>query len=124
MSRLLATTTLALGLLAAGCSCPWEGRNVWLADAASEGKTLETRKGDEFLVDLPVEPGSKARWHVVEVDAKVLELRGFAEEQPGGKSVRFTFDARRPGVTELAAVYATSKHAAPVRTFRTTVWVR
>ena len=94
MRRFLGATALALGLLAGGCKCPWEGRSVWLADSASEGKTLETRKGDELVVDLPVEPGSKAKWSF-EVDDRILERKGFAEEQPGGRSVRVTFDARR-----------------------------
>lgn len=123
MRRFLGSTALALGLLAGGCKCPWEGRSVWLADSASEGKTLETRKGDELIVDLPVEPGSKAKWSF-EVDDRILERKGFAEEQPGGRSVRVTFDARRAGVTDLAASYSTSKGAPPLRTFRTTVWVR
>ena len=124
MRKLLASAGLALGLVAGGCKCPWEGRNVWLADSASAGKTLETRKGDELLVELSVEPGSKARWYVVEVDGKVLSRKGPAEEQPGGRSVRIAFDARRPGVTDLVAAYATSKNAPPLRTFRTTVFVR
>jgi hypothetical protein len=123
MRRLLASTAIVLGLLAGGCKCPWEGRSVWLADAASAGKTLEARKGDELIVDLPVDPGSKAKWYF-EVDDKVLARRGFAEEQPGGKSVRVTFDARRAGVTDVAATYAAAKDAPPLRTFRTTVWVR
>ena len=124
MRRLLAPAALLLGLLTVGCSCPWEGRNVWLADAASEGKTLQTTKGDELLLDLEVTPGSKARWYVVEVDEKVLERKGPAEEQAGGTKVRIPFHARRPGVTDLVAFYAASRSSAPERTFRTTIWVR
>lgn len=123
MRRLLASTALLLGLLAGGCRCPWEGRNVWLATDASQGKTLETRIGDELLLELAVEPGSKAKWYVVDVDQKVLDRKGPAEEQPGGKSVRIPFHARSLGVTDLAAVYATSRDAPPEKTYRTTVWV-
>jgi len=124
MRRLATSTALCLGLLASACHCPWEGRNVWLATEASQGKTLETRSGDELLLDLAVTPGSKAKWFVVEVDAKILERKGPAEEQPGGASVRIPFHARRPGVTDLVALYATSRTAAPEKTFQTTVWVR
>ena len=124
MRRLLATFALSLGLLLGACSCPWEGRNVWLANAASEGKTLEARSGDELLLDLALTPGSRAKWFVVEVDEKVLERKGPAEEQPGGASVRIPFHARRPGVTDLVAFYSTARSAPPEKTFRTTVWVR
>lgn len=115
---------LLSGLLSAGCGCPWEGRSVWLATDVSAGKTLETRVGDELLLDLTVDPGSKARWFVVEVDEEVLERKGAAEEVPGGGRVRIPFHARRPGVTDLVAFYAASRTAPPERTFRTTVWVR
>jgi predicted secreted protein len=124
MRRLLATTALLLGLLAGACKCPWEGKSVWLATDASQGRTLETRSGDELLLELATTPGSKAKWYVVEVDGKVLERKGPAEEQPDGKSVRIPFQARRPGVTDLVAFYATGRSAPPERTFRTTVWVR
>jgi predicted secreted protein len=124
MRRALAPLALLLGLFAGACKCPWEGRSVWLATDASEGKTLEARSGDELLLDLPVTPGSKSRWFVVEVDEKVLDRRGPAEEQPGGKSVRIPFQARRPGVTDVVAFYAPSRDAPPERTFRATVWVR
>ena len=124
MRRALAPFALLLGLFAGACACPWEGRSVWLATDASEGKTLEARSGDELLLDLSVTPGSKSRWFVVEVDEKVLDRRGPAEEQPGGKSVRIPFHARRPGVTDVVAFYARSRSAPPERTFRTTVWVR
>lgn len=124
MKRLLASTVIALALLASGCKCPWEGRNVWLATDASAGRTLETSKGDELLLELAVEPGSKAKWYVVEVDEKILARKGPAEEQPGGKSVRIAFDARRSGVTDVVASYSTSKSSPPLKTFRTTVWVR
>jgi hypothetical protein len=124
MRTLLTSTALLLGLLAGACKCPWEGRNVWLATDASQGKTLETRTGDELLLELAVTPGSKAKWYVVEIDAKVLERKGPAEEQPGGTSVRIPFHARRPGVTDLVASYATARSAPPEKTFRTTVWVR
>ena len=123
MRRALASIALLLGLLAGACSCPWEGRNVWLASEANQGKTLEARIGDELLLELEVTPGSKAKWFVVEVDEKVLTRKGPAEEQPGGKSVRIPFHARRLGVTELVAFYATSRNAPPQRTFQTTVWV-
>ncbi len=124
MRRLLATSALLLGLLAGACKCPWEGKSVWLATDASQGKTLETRSGDELLLDLVVIPGSKAKWYIVEIDEKVLERKGPAEEQPGGASVRIPFQARRPGVTDLVAFYATARTAPPEKTFRTTVWVR
>ncbi len=124
MRRLLTASTLSLGLLFGACKCPWEGRSVWLANAASEGKTLEARAGDELLLDLAVTPGSKAKWYVVEVDEKILERKGPAEEQPSGGSVRIPFRARRPGVTDLVAFYATARRAPPEKTFRTTVWVR
>lgn len=124
MRRLVAAAALLLGLLAGGCRCPWEGRNVWLATDASEGKTLEAKVGDEVLLELPVSPGSKAQWHVVDVDRKVLDRTGPAEEQPGGKTVRIAFAARKTGVTDLVAICATSRRAPPERTFRTTVWVR
>lgn len=124
MRRFLACSALLLGLFLGSCRCPWEGRSVWLATDASEGKTLGARTGDELLLDLPVTPGSKARWYIVEVDEKVLDRKGPAEEQPGGRSVRIPFHARRPGVTDLVAFYATSRSASPERTFRTTVWVR
>lgn len=115
---------LLAGLLAGGCGCPWEGKSVWLATDVSAGKTLETRVGDELLLELPTDPGSKARWFVVEVDEKVLDRKGPAEEVPGGGRVRIPFHARRPGVTDLVAFYAASRTAPPERTFRTTVWVR
>ena len=124
MRRALAPLALLLGLFAGACKCPWEGRSVWLATDASEGKTLEARSGDELLLDLSVTPGSKSKWFVVEVDEKVLDRRGPAEEQPGGKSVRIPFQARRPGVTDVVAFYAPSRDAPPERTFRATVWVR
>ena len=124
MRRLLATTALLLGLLAGACKCPWEGRSVWLATDASQGKTLETRSGDELLLDLAITPGSKAKWYVVEIDEEVLERKGPAEQQPGGTSVRIPFHARRPGVTDLVASYATGRSAPPEKTFRATVWVR
>ena len=124
MRRLATSTALLLGLLAGACHCPWEGRNVWLATDTSQGKTLETRSGDELLLDLAVTPGSKARWFVVEVDDKVLERKGPAEEQRGGASVRIPFQARRAGVTDLVAIYATARKAQPEKTFRTTIWVR
>jgi hypothetical protein len=38
--------------------------------------------------------------------------------------VRIPFHARRPGVTDLVAFYATGRSAPPEKTFRTTVWVR
>ena len=124
MRRLLAFTAIAFGLLASSCKCPWEGRNVWLATDASAGRTLETSRGDELLLELAVEPGSAATWYVVEVDEKILVRKGPAEEQPDGKRVRIAFDARRSGVTDLVASYATSRKAPPEKTFRTTVWVR
>jgi predicted secreted protein len=124
MRRILASSALLLGLLSGACKCPWEGKSVWLATDASQGKTLEARAGDELLLDLPVTPGSKAKWFIVEVDEKVLERKGPAEEQPGGGSVRIPFQARRPGVTDLAASYATARGAPAEKTFRTTVWVR
>lgn len=123
MRRLLSVAGLLAALAAPGCRCAWEGRSVWLADEASAGKTLEARLRDELLVELPVTPGSKAKWFVVEVDEKVLARKGPAEEQPGGGTVRIPFEARRAGVTDLVAFYATSRSAAPERTFRTTVWV-
>lgn len=119
-SRLAA---LLLALLAAGCGCAWEGRNVWLATEASAGKTLQAAAGDEVLLELPVDPDSRSRWYVVELDENVLERRGPAEEQPGGRTVRIPFRARRTGVTDLVAFYARSRSAPPERTFRTTVWV-
>ena len=124
MRTLLTSTVLLLALLAGACHCPWEGRNVWLATDASQGKTLETRSGDELLLELAVTPGSKAKWYIVEIDEKVLERKGPAEEQPGGTSVRIPFHARRPGVTDLVASYATARSAPPEKTFQTTVWVR
>ena len=124
MRRLLATSVLSLGLLFGACKCPWEGKSVWLATDASQGKTLETRSGDELLLELAITPGSKAKWFVVEVDENVLERKGPAEEQPGGGAVRIPFHARRPGVTDLVAFYATARSAPPEKTFRTTVWVR
>ncbi|MBK8595965.1 MAG: hypothetical protein IPP07_16615 [Holophagales bacterium] len=124
MRRLAAATVLLLGLLSVACKCPWEGKSVWLATTASEGKTLDTRTGDELLLDLAITPGSKAKWYVVELDEKVLERKGPAEEQADGRSVRIAFLARRPGVTDLVASYATGKSAPPEKTFRTTVWVR
>lgn len=123
MRRVLAPFALLFGLLAGACSCPWEGRNVWLANDASEGKTLEARIGDELLLELEVTPGSKARWFVVEVDEKILRRKGPAEEEPGGKSVRIPFDAQSLGVTDVVAFYATKRSAAPEKTFRMTVWV-
>lgn len=114
---------LLAALAGTGCRCPWEGRNVWLADDAAAGRTLEARVRDELLLELPVTPGSKAKWYVVEVDEKVLSRKGPAEEQPGGEKVRIPFDARRLGVTDLVVFYATSRSAPPLRTFRTTVWV-
>jgi hypothetical protein len=124
MRTLLTSTVLLLGLLFGACKCPWEGKSVWLATEASQGKTLETRSGDELLLDLPVTPGAKAKWYIVEIDEKVLERKGPAEEQPGGTSVRIPFHARRPGVTDLVASYATGRSAPAEKTFRTTVWVR
>jgi hypothetical protein len=123
MRRLLAASALSLGLLFGACKCPWEGRSVWLATDASQGKTVEARTGDELLLDLAVTPGSKAKWYVVEIDEKVLERKGPAEEQPGGTTVRIPFHARRPGVTDLVASYATSRSAPPEKTLRMTVWV-
>jgi len=124
MRRIPAAAALLAALLLSSCSCPWEGRNVWLATEASEGKTLEARVGDELLVELPLAPGSKARWFVVEVDDEVLDRKGPAEEVPGGGRVRIPFHARRPGVTDLVAFYAAARSAPPERTFRTTVFVR
>ncbi len=124
MRRIPAAAALLAALLLSSCSCPWEGRNVWLATEASEGKTLEARVGDELLVELPVTPGSKARWFVVEADDEVLDRKGPAEEVPGGGRVRIPFHARRPGVTDLVAFYSASRSAPPERTFRTTVFVR
>jgi hypothetical protein len=123
MRGITASAALLLGLLAGACSCPWESRNVWLANEASEGKTLEARIGDELLLELEVTPGSKARWFVVEVDEKVLERKGPTEEQPDGRSVRIPFHAKRLGVTDLVAFYATKRSASPEKAFRTTVWV-
>lgn len=123
MRRLLCVAGLLAALAGSGCGCPWEGRNVWLADDAAAGKTLETRLRDELLLVLPVTPGSKAKWYVVEVDEKVLARKGPAEEMPDGGTVRIPFEARRVGVTDLVAFYATSRSAPPERTFRTTVWV-
>ena len=122
--RLPAASALLLALLLPGCGCAWEGRNVWLATDASQGKTLEASVGDELLLELAVEPGSGARWFVVEVDEKVLRRKGPAEEQPSGRTVRIPFHARRPGVTDLVAFRAPARDAPPERTFRTTVWVR
>lgn len=124
MKGALAAVALLAPLLAGGCRCPWEGRNVWLATTASEGKTLEAKAGDELLLELPVVPGSKAKWYVVAADARVLDSKGPAERQPGGATVRVAFTARRTGVTDLVASYATSRHGPPEKTFRTTVWVR
>lgn len=124
MGRFLAALGLLAAIGGAGCRCRWEGRNVWLADDAAAGRTLETRVRDELLLELPVDPGSKARWFVVEVDERVLSRKGPAEEQPGAGRVRIPFDARRVGVTDLVAFYADSRSAPPVRTYRTTVWVR
>ncbi len=124
MARLAASSVLAVALLFSGCRCAWEGRSVWLATELTAGKTLEAKAGDEVLLELPVEARSKARWFVVEVDEKVLERKGPAEEQPGGTSVRIAFRARRPGVTDLVAFRSTARSAPPERTFRTTVWVR
>lgn len=121
--RLPALAAALLVLLTAGCRCAWEGRSVWLATEASAGKTLEASVGDELLLELPVEPGSKARWFVVEVDENVLRRRGPAEEQRGG-TVRIPFEVRRPGLTDLVAFYAPARSAPPERTFRTTVRVR
>ena len=122
-----ATCRLALllfaALAAAGCGCVWEGRNVWLATEASEGKTLGANARDEVLLELPVDAGSKARWYVVEVDERVLRRKGPAEEQSDG-TVRIPFEALRTGVTDVVAFYATARSAPPERTFRTTVWVR
>ncbi len=97
---------------------------MWLATTASEGKTLDTRNGDEVLLELAVTPGSKAKWYILELDEKVLERKGPAEEQADGRSLRIPFIARKPGVTDLVAAYATSRSAPPEKTFRTTVWVR
>jgi hypothetical protein len=119
-----ATTVLLLGLLSGACKCPWEGKSVWLATAASQGKTLGARTGDELLLQLEITPGSKAKWFIVDVDEKVLERKGPAEAEPDGKSVRIAFLARRPGVTELEASYATARNAPPEKTFQATVWVR
>ena len=124
MRCLLTSTVLLLGLLAGGCRCPWEGRSVWLATEASQGKTLETHAGDELLLELAIAPSSKAKWFVVEVDEKILERKGPAEEQPGGTTVRIPFAARRTGVTDLVAFYATARSAPPEKTVRVTVWVR
>lgn len=123
MRRVLAAAGLLAALAGGGCRCPWEGRSVWLADDAATGRTLEVRVRDELLLELPVDPGSKAKWYVVEVDEKVLARKGPAEEQPGGRTVRIPFDARRVGVTDLVAFYATSRSVPPLRTWRTTVWV-
>lgn len=120
-----AALLLALGtLLFPACKCAWEGRSVWLATDASAGKTLEARVGDELLLELAITPGSKAKWFVVEVDDKVLVRKGPAEEQPGGTAVRIAFHSRRPGVTDLVALYSVGRSAPPLKTFRTTVWVR
>jgi hypothetical protein len=124
MRRTLFGLAIVLGLLVSGCRCPWEGRNVWLATEAAAGRTLEASSRDEVVLELPVEPGSKARWWIVDLDEKVLARKGPAEDQPGGKTVRITFDARRPGVTDLVAFYAKGRTAPPEKTFRTTVWVR
>jgi len=124
MRPFAAAVALAAGLLAAGCGCVWEGRSVWLADEASAGKTLQAAAGDEVLLELAVQPGSKARWFVVEVDEKVLARKGPAEEQPGGRTVRIAFRALKPGVTDVVAFYAAGRTAPPESTFRTTVWVR
>ena len=48
---------------------------------------------------------------------------GPPEEQPGKAAVRIPFETLRVGVTDVVAVYATSRSAPPQRTFRTTVWV-
>jgi hypothetical protein len=125
MIRLPASTALLTGLLLLGaCRCPWEGRNVWLATDASQGKTLEAKRGDELQLELEVTPGSKAKWYVVEVDQKVLDRKGPAEDVPGGRSIRIPFRALGTGVTDVVAFYATSRNAPPQKTFRTTVWVR
>lgn len=123
MRRFVAALGLLGALASVGCHCRWEGRSVWLADAAAAGRTLEARVGDELLLELPVDRGSKAKWFVVEVDERVLSRKGPAEEQPGGGTVRIPFDALRAGVTDLVAFYADSRSAPPVRTFRTSVWV-
>jgi predicted secreted protein len=122
--RLPAASALLLAFLLPGCRCAWEGRNVWLATDASQGKTLEARVGDELLLELAVEPGSGARWFFAEIDESVLRRKGPAEEQPGGRAVRIPFHARRPGVTDLVAFRAAARDAPPEKTFRTTVWVR
>lgn len=119
-----AATVLLLGLLAGACKCPWEGKSVWLATDANQGKTLGARVGDELLLQLEITPGSKAKWYVVGVDEKVLRRKGPAEEEPDGRSVRIAFLARSPGVTELVASYARGRNAPPEKTFQTTVWVR
>jgi len=123
MRRFHAASVLLLALLLSACKCPWEGRSVWLATDAHAGKALEARVGDEVLLELPVDAGSKAKWFVVELDEKVLDRKGAAEDQPGGKAIRIPFHARRPGVTDVVAFYATARSAPPERTFRTTVWV-
>ena len=112
MTRLTAAILALTSLLVPACKCPWDGRSVWLATEASAGKTLEARAGDELLLELAVTPGSRAKWFVVEVDEKVLDRKGPAEEQPGGTSVRIAFQARRPGVTDLVAFYATHEERA------------
>lgn len=122
--RIAAASVLLSALLLTGCRCAWDGRSVWLATEASQGKTLEARVGDELLLELPVDGGSAARWWVVEVDEAVLRRKGPAEERPDGGGVRIAFHASRPGVTDLVAFRATSRDAPPERTFRTTVWVR
>lgn len=95
------------------------------------GKEIVLAPGDRLSVELPAQLGTGQLWQVTsgpDVDAPSLRLRPDAPDYtkqsgvPGGEDVAvFTYDALRPGVTEVRLTYGRPRKASAE--FRVTVKV-
>lgn len=72
--RFFALTLLGLSLTAFLQGCGSKERTRY--DAALNGQTLTLHRGDPFPLRMIVNIQTGAKWHIVELDRSILEMRG------------------------------------------------
>jgi inhibitor of cysteine peptidase len=74
---------------------------------SDDGKSIQVRPGDVFLIRLPESPTTGYRWAVAHGDEAILPLQGTDFQESAGAGVgggglqTFRFQAQRAGTVEL-----------------------
>ena len=130
MSRKTFFLAILIGVILIITGC---GSQQTKLTAADNGRQLEVKAGQQFIIELEGNPSTGYTWETKDLDAGMFQQIGdakFTSANPGlagaSGTLSLTFEAIQAGTTTLTLVYHRSweTNVEPINTFTVTVTVK